>query len=162
MNIHSDAAWREMMLAVDRNTGEMTTPSSTDWLNYIHSEVRATCSELSWGYQVRRKWEARETPVPESLVDDYEWKLIPRSKGQLPDQSATDFDEGTYFVVSLNRQRSCFVLQHSTHHAGELGPQFSLRTFTEIAALSIPVDGYLRWYLLALTARFEPNHFSVT
>jgi hypothetical protein len=96
-------------------------PSSTQWAGYIHSEVRAACTRLRWGNQVRRKWSERETPLLSSEVDDYEWKLIPNANGKLPELPATDRDEGTYDVLSLDHDRERFVLDHSTFHDGAWG-----------------------------------------
>ena len=79
---------------------------------------------------------------------------------QLPDLPRTD--DGTYYVLSLDRHRGRFVLEHSTIHVGMWGPDHQLRTFTEIDGIRVPVDGYLRWFLMNLTARFKPNSSSST
>jgi hypothetical protein len=145
-----------------RTLASAAEPSSKQWADYIHAEVRAACTHLGWGHQVRRKWSQRWTPVLISHVEDYEWKLIPNAHGQQPDLAATDCDEGTYYVVSMGRNRRGFVLEHSTFHGGALGPDQQLRTFTEIEGIRVPVEGYLRWFLLNLTGRFRLNCFSIT
>ena len=157
--------WRAVMRRVhdaDAKSRRVAEPSSKQWSDYIHSEVRAACTHLGWGYQVRRKWSQRWTPFLLTRVEDYEWKLIPNADGQLADLAATDWDDGTYYVVSMDRNRAAFVLEHSTFHDGALGPNHQLRTFTEIEGIRAPVEGYLRWFLLNLTARFQPNRFSIT
>ena len=156
------ALWRRILadLATGAPSRNATKPSSKQWADYIHAEVRAACTQLGWRYQVRRKWSRRERPLVRSEVEDYEWKLIPNGTDQLPDLPRTD--EGTYYVFSLDRHRGRFVLEHSTIHVGVWGPDHQLRTFTEIDGIRVPIDGYVRWFLLNLTARFKPNSFSST
>jgi hypothetical protein len=153
---------------------------------YIDREVRATCLEKQWGFQIRRKWSVRDKPISESAINDYEWKLIPHVTGALTDEPASPFDEGIYYVLSCDRSGGRFVLQHDTRHCGMMGPHWSRCTYTEINIAGAPggaVDdiqqpvtdttlehrrekpppaGWLREHLVDLTSRFEPNHFSVT
>ena len=167
--------------------------TSSKWMAYIDTEVRAACEKKGWGSQIRRKWSVRDTPVSESSVDDYEWKLIPDADGRLPEQEPGALDEGIYYVLSLDRRAKKFLLQHDTVHCGDFGPHFFQKSFTEIwlAGLGfghadymrslgqvgeseskerVPVppqngqlrDGQLRDYLVNLTSRFKPNHFSIT
>ena len=152
------------------------------WMVYIDREVRGACDEKGWGYQIRRKWSVREKPVSESSVEDYEWKLIPGSVGKLPEESATHFDEGTYYVLRFDRRSGKFILQHDTAHCGDLGPHMDLCTYTEIhfvgsyAEMQRHVqgtkherlvaapgpEGWLTDHLVDLTRRFQPNQFSFT
>jgi hypothetical protein len=152
------------------------------WMAYIDREVRHACDKKGWGYQIRRKWSVREKPVSESSVEDYEWKLIPGCSGGLPKQSATDIDEGTYYVLRLDRRSGKFILQHDTAHCGDWGPHMDLCTYTEIHVAGIHArsqrhvqgikherllaepgpDGWLRDHLVDLTTRFQPNRFSIT
>src|SRR6185369_5906344 len=89
-------------------------PIAKDWIAYIDAEVAAVCREKGWRHQIRRKWSARERPVSQSGVDDYEWKLIPRDRAReleappptvtpapsLPSQAGPhEFEEGIYFVL---------------------------------------------------------------
>ena len=80
-----------------------------DWMVYIEGEVRAVCERRGWGHQIRRKWSIRETPVSESTIDDFEWKLIPGAQGRLADAPPGDFD-GEYYVLSFDRANGRFVL----------------------------------------------------
>ena len=146
------------------------------WLAYIEDEVRAVCDEKGWGHQIRRRWSARERPVSDSPIEDYEWKLLPGALGKLPETSPDDF-EGRYYVPRFDRDLAIFVLQHDTSHVGEMGPHWELETYTEISmgpALarnrphqratvpgSLPV-GWLRDHLGRLVTRFGPNSFSRT
>jgi hypothetical protein len=127
--------------------------------------------------------------VSESSVDDYEWKLIPDADTRLPEQEALDtVDEGVYYLLRLDRRAKKVVLQHDTEHCGVFGPHFFQESFTEIRldGLSFgdpdymrlleqmgtseskerdavpPRNGALRDYLVNLTSRFRPNHFSIT
>ncbi len=92
--------------------------TSNKWMVYIDTEVRAACKKKGWGSQIRRKWSVRDKPVALSNVDDYEWKLLPDAEGALPEQQPTDFDEGIYYVLSIDRRAKNIVLQHDTNHAG--------------------------------------------
>ncbi len=156
------------------------------WMAYIDAEVRAACEAKGWGSQIRRKWSARDRPVSETPVDDYEWKLIPHAKARLPEREPGGLDEGIYYVLSLDRRARKFVLQHDTAHCGDFGPHFWQASFTEIqlaglgdadyirlldhegdseSGQNVPVpprSGRLRDYLVDLTSRFKPNHFSLT
>lgn len=145
------------------------------WMEYASREVRAACHELGWGHQLRRKWTIREKPLRESSADDYEWKLLPNARGELPDLAEPDFD-GTYFLISIDRANYRFLLQHDTHHVGVLGPIWELATFTTIGPplpsrndsttlegdkLRFP-DGWLQKHVISLAKRFRPNTFSIT
>jgi hypothetical protein len=152
------------------------------WMAYIDGEVRAACNEKGWGYQIRRKWSVREKPVSESSLDDYEWKLIPGARSKLPDPPPTDLDEGTYYVLRVDRGGGKFVLQHDNYLGGCHGPHWHMRSYTEIhivgsdrehlhselseelqqILMNPPADGWLREFLIELTSRFGPNHFSIT
>ncbi len=179
------------------------------WMTYINDEVRAACMAKGWGYQMRRKWSVRDKPVSESPIDDYQWKLIPDADGELQEAPNHGFDEGTYYVLSLERSKEAedpqtmamlgdseghpgkFILQHDTAHYGE-GPHWNLTSYTEIHLFrgpgtgpgtvneylrliaqvqgsqlerrlsDPPPRGWLRGYLVDLTTRFGPNHFSIT
>ena len=143
-----------------------------DWMAYIDREVRAACEAKGWGQQIRRKWSAREKPVSESLIDDYEWKLVPDAAGTLPEAPAGDFD-GVYYVLCFDKPNGRFVFQHDTSHCGMMGPHWEVATYTEIrpthaigdehgATLGYPPAGWLRDHLRGLITRFRPNSFSVT
>jgi hypothetical protein len=158
---------------------------SQKWMAYIDAEVRAACRQKGLGCQVRRKWSVRATPVSASAVDDYEWKLIPGADGSLPEQTPREFDEGSYYVLGLDRQSGTFIFQHDTRHAGA-DPEFNVRSFTEIELLALDNPDYIRLWretggtaqaarvatpppvgwlcniLVRLTERFQPNWFSLT
>jgi hypothetical protein len=155
---------------------------------YIDTEVRAACVKKGWGSQIRRKWSVRHKPVVASSVDDYEWKLIPGDDARPPEQEPCAFDEGIYYVLSLDRRAKKFVLQHDTVRCGDFGPHFWQASFTEIHLAGLgwddaeymrilekgggwrskdrvpvpPQNGRLRDQLVDLTSRFKPNHFSLT
>ena|SRR5688572_18836295 len=163
--------------------------TSNKWMAYIDTEVRAACEKKGWGSQIRRKWSVREKPVSESSVEDYEWKLIPDADARLPEQEPVDgIDGGIYYVLRLDRSAKKLVLQHDTEHCGDHGPHFSQESFTEIQLVGLglgdtdymmlleqlggseskgrvpvpPQNGQLCEYLVKLTSRFKPNHFSIT
>ncbi|HEY6927361.1 MAG TPA: hypothetical protein VI653_28055 [Steroidobacteraceae bacterium] len=161
--------------------------SSNKWMAYIDTEVRAACEKKGWGSQVRRKWSVRDKPVSESPVDDYEWKLIPDARVRLSPQEPSQFDEGVYYVLSVDLRAKKFVLQHDTAHCGDFGPHWYQQSFTEIQFAGLgDVDymklflqqvgdsesqgrapaptqsGQLRDLLVNLTSRFQPNRFSIT
>ena len=161
--------------------------TSNKWMAYIDAEVRAACEKKGWGYQVRRTWSVRDKPVSECSVEDYEWKLIPNAVGRLLERDELDFD---YYVLRLDRRAQKLVLQHDNLYGSDaFGPHFFLKTLTEIqlgglghgdpdyttplirfegdseSKESVPVpsqNGRLRNYLIDLTSRFKPNHFSIT
>jgi hypothetical protein len=133
-------------------------------------------------HQIRRKWSVRDTLVSESLVDDYEWKLIPGAYAELPEHHPADFDEGVYYVLSFEPRSAKFILLHDTDRAGSLGIHWQWVTSTEIQFAEVsssdrltrddsefdarlqppPTSGWLVRHLRALTSRFGPNHFSLT
>ena len=144
---------------------------------YIDGEVRAVCQTKGWGHQIRRKRSAHTKPVAESPIDDYEWKLIPEADGKLPDELAGGFEEGVYYVLSFDKRRDRFVLQHDTSRGGIMGSRWETATYTEMRRLDdetglfydqlgdplpLPPEGWLRTHLRALTDRFGPNSFSLT
>ena len=159
-------------------------PAEQQLMEYIDAEVRAVCRRNDWRHQIRRKWSVREVPVSSSSIADHEWKLIPS-----PDDTVDGY-EGTYFVLGLGGIRGTLVLQHDTHHAGIPNHNFFTCTYTVIDLCAAtrplgaqivdaeagepPPGGQVRWLgplppqgtleqiLLALTARFQPNVFSVT
>ena len=147
------------------------------WMEYVDHEVRAVCDAKGWGSQIRRKWSAREKPVSESPIDDYEWKLIPGTQGRLADADPNDFD-GVYYVFSFDEPNGRFVLQHDTHHVGVWGPHWEQSSYTEIGPSDMttyyvmmarrgpapdhPAVGWLRDHLLDLVSRCGPNRFSRT
>ena len=159
---------------------------SNKWAAYIDAEVRAACEKKGWGYQIRRKLSVRDKPVSESLVDDYEWKLVPGADDKLPEQPSSDFDEGIYYVLRFDPRGGKFILQHDTAHCGITDSHWNLQSFTEIrlvgpgnpdylkhlrqvggtkheASFTMPPqDGWLRDILTDLTSHFKPNHFSIT
>jgi hypothetical protein len=157
---------------------------SAVWMRYINDEVRLACQEKHWGHQVRRKWSVRERPVSESLVDDYEWKLIPDATSELLEEPSREFEQGMYYVLSLDARADKFLFQHDTSRCGSFGLHWQRTTFTEIhlspmvfdvalgftgrefpafdaRLLDPPKEGWLRSHLLAVT-RFGPNSFSYT
>jgi len=162
--------------------------ASNQWMAYIDAEVRAACETKGWGSQIRRKWSVREKPVPESSVDDYEWKLIPGAAARLLEQAPFHgIDEGTYYVLSLDRGGRKLILQHDTVRGEpQLGLHWFLQSFTEIHLAGLgypdymalllqveathpegrlpvpPRNGRLRDFLVDLTSRFKPNFFSIT
>ena len=149
------------------------------WKTYIDREVRGACDEKGWACQVRRKWSVRGTPVSESSLEDYEWKLIP---GALPFLTGDGFEEGVYYVLSFDRRSLTFILQHDTTHGCEFGPNNDLNTSTEIHLEGLyalktryaqglshkrPLDepgpdGWLTTHLVHLTTRFQPNRYSIS
>ena len=175
-----------------RKTSDSDDSKNDEWMAYIDHEVRDVCREKGWGHQIRRKTSAREKPVCQSPVDDYEWKLIPGARGELPEAAWDTFDEGIYYVLSFDCSAAKFVLQHDTAHCGDWGLHFMWNTYTEIqwivpsslqeeahqAAKILggasrvtelvtdinrpPPEGFLRDHILALISRFGPNHFSIT
>jgi hypothetical protein len=134
--------------------------SNQEWMVYIDSEVRAACEKKGWRCQIRRQWSVRDKPVSDSSVDDYEWKLIPGTKAELPEQHPIQFDEGIYYILSLDPHGEKLVLQHDTVEGGLV---FSfVKSFTEIYVGLIPgtpKEGWLRDLLVDLTSRFKPNQF---
>jgi hypothetical protein len=142
-----------------------------EWMAYTDGEVRAVCEQRGWGHQVRRRWAAREKPVAESTIEDYEWKLFPGSPGpHQPMADSGDCDEGVYYVLGFSTVDHCWLFQHDTHHAGNFGRHRSMSTFTRIQVdgvlgmTSQLVDerNQLRDYLVDLVDRFGPNTFSLT
>ncbi|MEQ1565074.1 MAG: hypothetical protein ABMA64_05505 [Myxococcota bacterium] len=134
---------------------------------HVSDEVAAAAAELGWGYQIRRKYAARERPVWESGVVDYEWKLVPSLRGNLGSAVSDVFDEGTYYVLSVGPALGVFQLQHDTFHAGNLGIHWSQATYTQFRAVlpndQPPLYGFpLRAHLVNLARRFGPNTFSRT
>jgi hypothetical protein len=151
------------------------------WMQYIHAEVKAVCVAKGWAHQVRRKWSIREKPVSQSTILDYERQLVPNAHGELPEAGPHDFN-GTYYVLSFDQQRGVFVVQHDTLHASMWGPNWELKTYTEIDAeaaagwhkntdvqgpASSPPPyrlraGWLYEHLMRLVSVFGANSFSVT
>ena len=101
-----------------------------EWLAYTNAEVRALCEEKAWGYQIRRNWAARKTPVDDSPLEDFEWKLIPGASGRLPDDEGKY--EGEYYVLRVERAHDRFRFQHDTLHVGVQGPHWERATYTDI------------------------------
>ena len=168
---------------------ETSSKRSQDWMAYIDAEVVAVCLKNGWGHQIRRKWSTREKPVSSSTVDDYEWKLIPRGKPKTREAAPSKFDEGTYFVLGFDSYNRKFILQHDTNHCGLWGHHWLTNTYTEIAVPpeqwlidrvmlevtdrppnmepsgspdQLPPEGWLQLILMDLTAKFQPNQFSIT
>lgn len=92
-----------------------------------------------------------------------------------------EFEEGTFFVLGFDSTRDKYILQHDTNHCGDLLDDRLMSTYTEIGFPPLKRDGvgwvpvtylgeqgflppprWLRGRLLDLTARFQPNHFSLT
>ena len=147
-----------------------------EWMEYIDAEVREACRQKGFGHQIRRKWSVRETPVAESIITDYEWKLIPGAQGRLPDTGTHQFD-GVYYVLSFDKASGRFIFQHDTHHCGMWSSNWEIATYTEIhwsrvlsemghaqgeARKHSPPAGWLRDHLKSLMTRFQPNSFSAT
>ena len=158
------------------------------WMTYINAEVAGVCSRKGWRHQIRRKWSVREKPVAESSIDDYEWKLITEGEARTPEASPSDLDEGIYFVLCYDRHNRKFVLQHDTDHCGDPDDSWFTFTYTELhlhpwlyqedsprseetfrLAIArardveqLPPKGWLERLLMDLTAKFSPNHFSLT
>lgn len=143
------------------------------WMTYITSEVRSTCTEQRLAHQVRRRWSVRSKPVWESLVDDYEWKLMRGNESSREERRTDEFDPGTYYVLSFDPRNGKFLLQHDTHHCGALGPTWERISYTEILLgadapdhderlMLTPPNGWLRDHLTQLLSRFHPNQFSMT
>ena len=156
-----------------RAAGWEVAEGSAAWMNYITSEVRATCAETGLSHQVRRKWSVRHKPVRESLVDDYEWKLILRTYGSREEARTDEFEEGTYYVLGFDPQNGRFLLQHDTNHCGATGPWRERASYTEILLgadgqdhderlMVTPPNGWLREHLTQLLSQFGPNQFSLT
>jgi hypothetical protein len=138
--------------------------SNQEWMVYIDSEARAACDKKGWGCQIRRRWSVRDKPVSKSLVDDYEWKLIPGTNAKVPEQHPIQFEEGIYYILSFDPHGGKFVLQHDTIQGG-LVVSF-VKSFTEIDVRLFlpnpPEEGWLRDLLVDLTSRFKPNQFSLS
>ena len=109
-----------------------------DWMIYLETEVQEACQRQGLGYQIRRKWTVRDKPVSQSPLEDYEWKLIPGPVLKRPDKAPTDFDEGSYYVLSLDRSAGRFVLHHDTSHCGTVGPHWSRRPSPRSTCLVCP------------------------
>jgi len=141
---------------------------------YIRAELSALCAEKGWTVQVRRSWSARELPASVLKIGDHEWKLIPK-----PTEGG--HEEGRYFVLRFDSQRSVFVLTHDTHRVGawqhwvhstytEIGPGardqdgagFQRTSGGDAESYFLPPPGTLAAYLSRLTATFKPNAFSLT
>jgi len=151
-------------------------PTDREWASYVDDEVREVCALKGWRHQIRRRRSAREKPVDESPVDDYEWKLVVK-KDESPDPGADDF-EGVYYVLSFDRTKDRFILQHDCEHCGRWGPHWEVATYSEIRpnrmgemlerrddsqeGFDVPPEGWLRDHLLTLISRFQPNTFSYT
>jgi hypothetical protein len=88
-------------------------------MSMIADEVKAFAERRGWRWQVRRAWGAREKPVNESDVLDYEWKLVPHQvlahetggRGGVVVDDAEDTVEGWYYVLKL-RDRETLELSH--------------------------------------------------
>jgi hypothetical protein len=103
------------------------------------------------------------------------------------DEVPNAIDEGIYYVLSLDRRGSKLILQHDTARVEPfLGPHWWLQSFTHIQLAGLgdreyialmlqveetehegrlpvpPQNGRLRDFLVDLTSRFKPNHFSIT
>jgi hypothetical protein len=167
-----------------RTLGGIVDPKDRDWMTYIDAEVRALCQAKGWEHQIRRKTSVREEPVPDSPIDDYEWKLIPVTPGTKPEVQVDDY-EGVYYVLRFDRPNDRFLFQHDTTHRGPVGPHFEHSTYTEFRPQAIwsgthwpamdflrlsrrgalsdrPPEGWLRMHLELLTSRFKPNYFGWT
>jgi hypothetical protein len=141
-----------------------------EWMEFLDGGMKAVCDRNGWGRQVRRKWSVREKPVSDSPIDDYEWKLIPGSKGLGPAIDGPDCDEGRYYVFGVDTAREVFRVQHDTFHVGGSSVARCLSTFTEFSFDAVryalvktesgPVD--LSSFVLAIVDRREPNSFSLT
>ena len=135
--------------------------NSDKWIAYIDVEVRSVCASKGLRHQLRRKWAVRDKPVSESLVDDYEWKLISGEFNE-PDP---DHYEGSYYILYFNPPSGRFVLQHDNHQCGEGIPRL-FTTYTVFEVLGslekIPQDGWLHDRLVHLVSRFGPNIYSYT
>jgi hypothetical protein len=168
--------WAVLFLHVAQFNAKISTmhEDDRDWMTYIDGEVRAVCEAKGCGHQIRRSRLVREKPVSESTIDDYEWKLIPNSRGRPPDALAGDFD-GVYYVLSFDKANNRFVVQHDTAHCGMWSHNWEVTTCSEIqfnilrmtrdergAISDHPPVGWLRDHLLNLITRFGPNHFSIT
>jgi hypothetical protein len=138
-------------LVEERPRKEVWDPLQQAWKDYIEAEVKATCEDRGWGHQVRRKWSVRDRPVSESVLDDYEWKLIP--------SVGTDILH-SYYVLAFQMSDGRFIFEHDNTDAGPMS--IGVTTFTEIQLFcdietSLPPRGWLTAHLLRLTRRFEPN-----
>ena len=103
------------------------------WMTYIDAELRGLCQEKGWRPpQIRRKWSVREKPVSSSVIDDYEWKLVPFAKTDEMEHDPADDDWGTYFVLGFDSTHGKFVLQHDNNYVGMFGDHWITTTFTEI------------------------------
>ena len=132
----------------------------------IEREVTAVCKTRGWEHQLRRRWASRRTPVWETVIDDYEWKLFPdgrpHSEGSAGEPES-EFEEGVYYVLSYDSARDLFVLQHDTVRAGAMGRTWLRTSKTEIQLQSEPsgpLFAELRDHLFDLVEQFGPNTFS--
>ncbi len=155
-----------------------------NWMAYITAEVHSACEKKGWRDQIRRKWSVRDKPVSQSMVGDYEWKLVLDISEDIPQPQPNGFDEGIYYVLSFDIHRGRFVFQHDTARCGSSGPHWALASFTHIELgagdyaycerllqvgagpegpyIVLPEDGWLQDVLIDLTSRFNPNQFSYT
>jgi hypothetical protein len=147
-----------------------------EWMSYIDAEVKSACTSKGWRHQIRRELFVRGKPVSESGIEDYEWKLVPDSDPQLPEEAPPTDYEGVYYVLCFDKPNQRFLFQHDTTKVGVWSPEWERSTYTEIRLLTLgraiaqlrggarrlPPSGWLRDHLLDLIARFRPNRFSST
>ena len=88
-------------------------------MSMIASEVRRFADRKGWKWQVRRAWVAREKPLKESDIFDYEWKLIPHQVfgqermvgGSIILEERGERFAGWYYVLKL-RDQNTLELSH--------------------------------------------------
>ena len=152
--------------------------SERAWMEYVNSEVAQACEQLGMARQLRRRWTVRETPVPASGTDAYEWKIIPGRVGELPaaDPDTEGGFEGRYYLLSVDTREKRFWLQHDTHHVGVWHPGWEIAEYSQITesgwlrgdprmgreAPECPPSGWLSSHLVALLSKYGPNSFSLT
>jgi hypothetical protein len=93
----------EVILTADRTSQPTEMFDEASIMSMIADEVRSFADRRGWKWQVRRAWVARERPVKESDIFDYEWKLIPHQRGE-------QF-EGWFYVLKL-RDQNTLELSH--------------------------------------------------
>jgi len=127
-------------------------------MSLIANEVNTFADRRGWKWQVRRAWTARERPVKESDIFDYEWKLLPDDMHgyYVRRSSATD--------PVLASERGSAVNGTSGH--GERQPVRPLRLDRhrdrgigwDVSTGSIALANWL----MIMTDRYDPNWYSVT
>ena len=137
----------------------MPSPGSLDeWMDFVTASVRNFTESVGWTYQIRRSWLAREKPVSESDISDYEWKIIPslddiEARGgnrevwsfqKIPssDEVVTSepFGDGLYYTLRPSLTMMSFFLEHSNDRTspdpGDVGQWLTTGTIIPFGMIS--------------------------